>query len=120
MCEDEVLAASLADQPWIRLVIAEIGSNGVPEVLEGVRGPGEVDPCQRRMSHSGLRHRGARSRDQVDDAGWHARGLEDLHDHLGRELFGGGGLSDHGVPDDRGCCSEVATDVGEVEWAYGE
>ncbi len=48
--EHEVLAAGLADQAGIGPVVAEIGGDGVPEMLEGVGRAGEMDAGKRRVS----------------------------------------------------------------------
>ena len=101
----------------IGLVVAEIGSHGVPEMLEGVRRSGEVDAGERRMADGGLGDRGAGRGDHVDDPGWQSRRLEDLHDHLRGEQGGGRRLPDDGVADDRRCRREVAADRREVERA---
>src|SRR5918995_7366211 len=44
MGDHEVLAPGLPDQPRVAAVAADVGPDRLPEVLEGLGRPGEVDP----------------------------------------------------------------------------
>ena len=52
--EDEILAAGFADQAWVCAVLVEIGSNGGPQVAEGLGGAGEVDAREAGVGHRRL------------------------------------------------------------------
>jgi hypothetical protein len=67
------------------------------KVLEGRRRAGEVDPGEVGVVQEHLRDLDAVAREHVDDAGRHARLLEQLHGQVRGELLGRRGLPDHGV-----------------------
>ena len=115
MRHHEVFAAGLADQPRIALVAADIGAHLLPQVLEGGRRPGEVDAGQPRVGQRHIGHREAVSGDHVDHPGRQSRGLEQLHEQVGRQGLSDRRLPHHGVAHQCRRRRQVAGDRGEVE-----
>ncbi len=68
MDQDEVLAAGLADQPWIGPVGREILGHGLPQAVEDRRGAGKVESCKIGPGQDAGTDVAGRSGNEVDDA----------------------------------------------------
>ncbi len=113
--EDEVLAAGLADDAGIGLILADVGSDGQPDGREDVGGAGEVHAAEIGVVEDRRADHRARPRNQVDDAVGHSGLLQHLHDVVGGQHRCRRRLPDHRVSHQCRGGGQVARDRGEVE-----
>ena len=112
---DEVLAAGLAHESRIRLVLADVHAHVFPHVLEHVGAAGEVDAAEIRRVHRHRAHRHRITGHEVDDARRQACRLEQLHRVVGAQHRRLRRLPHHRVAHHGRRRREVAADGREVE-----
>src|SRR5690606_11469809 len=113
--EDEVLAAGLADEARVLLVVLDVLADAAPERLEGAGGAGEVDAAQVGAGQCGVADGWTISWKEVDDAIRDSGLTEDLHDVPAAACGGRRRLEEDHVAKKRGGGRQVERDGGEVE-----
>ena len=120
MGEDEVLAARLADDARVRLVLGDVLTNGLPEVAEDSGAAREVQAGEIGVVEDHIASHRTIDGHQVDDAFRQARFVQQFHDDMcGVDLLIGGLPHDH-VAHQRSRNRQVAGDGREVEWRDGK
>ena len=120
MGEDEVLAARFADDARIGAIVGDVVADRLPHPLEDRGRAGEVDTGQVRARHDWVADLTSGPGDEVDDAGWEAGGLHELHQIPADENSRRRGFPQHGVPHQGRRGWQIAGNGGEVERCDGK
>ena len=115
MCDDEILAARLADDAWVAAIVAHVPADRFPHAVEDARTSREMHTRQIAVRQQRVRDRSRITGEEVDDARWQAGFLEDLHHGPPRQNRSRRRFPDHGVAHHCGRTGEVAADGREVE-----
>lgn len=113
--DDEVLPASLPDDPGIREVPPEVASDALVEAVEGGRAAREVQARQSLVLEGHRRHLWTVARDEVDDTRRETGPPHDLEQVPGGQGGFEARLPERHVPHKRRSAGQVGRDGGEVE-----
>src|SRR6185369_8434484 len=105
---------------WIRLVLRDIFTDGLPYAVEHARTSRELNTAKISVTKNDIGCIGATHIDQVDYTIGQAGFFQHLHDDIGSINLGVAWLPHHGVTHQGHTRWQIPRDRSEVEWGKGE
>ena len=98
MGDHKVLAAGLPHQPWIGPITTDVGSDALPQVLEGLGRSGEMDAGESWVAQRNIRNLKPVTGQHVDHARRQASLFQEPDREMRGKLLSRARLPDHHVP----------------------